>query len=305
MSDVSYSGGTENPEFPRGGTDTGRAVQEPENAVRFIKTLVVDGGKGVIQGPIALAGDSLRGLGMGTSLIFYGGAEGLGLVPAGTTERSFNYWRDQNYRPFSYEPGLGEAAGLFGELASPAGWVKAATLLYRGEAMLASTARTFGPQIERALDSIPGANLRYNLREDSGGAGSFSIPRTIVVTPEGVAITPEVIAVQGSSRLVGDFRGLHGARVEEIVSRVPQSWALKSQESGPGIRFLDESGLDRIRIHGPDANAPAGLNSASGWTLRVHVPGTKNSYYDNLGNVVGRKANEGHIPIFGNPKAGF
>jgi hypothetical protein len=77
-----------------------------------------------------------------------------------------------------------------------------------------------------------------------------------------------------------------------------------SQKDGMGIRFLDQTGAERLRLHGANPAAPAGSNSAAGWVARVHVPGTRNNYYDNLGNVVGRHANEGHIPIYGNPNAG-
>jgi hypothetical protein len=127
----------------------------------------------------------------------------------------------------------------------------------------------------------------------------------ILVTAKGVAITPETLAIQGTSKLVGVFTGLEGATIEEIISRVPINWKLASQEKGLGIRFIDELGVERVRLHGPSANTPAGSNSSLGWTLRIHVPGTKNSYYDSFGNVVGPKANDGHIPISGNPKAGF
>jgi hypothetical protein len=135
----------------------------------------------------------------------------------------------------------------------------------------------------------------------AGSAGG----RAIIVTERGVAITPEVLNLQGTSKLVGDFRGIQGATVEEIVSRVPSSWTVASQERGQGIRFFDEMGAERLRLHGPSASAPAGSNSAAGWTARIQVPGTTNRYYDNLGNIVGARANEGHIPIYGNPKIGF
>jgi hypothetical protein len=105
--------------------------------------------------------------------------------------------------------------------------------------------------------------------------------------------------------LVGDFRGLQGSNVDAIVSRIPDNWPSASQEKGFGIRFVDELGAEKLRLHGTGANAPVGSNSASGWTLRVHVSGTKNSYYDNFENLVGSKANAGHIPIFGNPKRAF
>jgi hypothetical protein len=127
----------------------------------------------------------------------------------------------------------------------------------------------------------------------------------IIATERGVAMTPELLSLQGTSKIVGNFRGIQGARVEEIISRVPGNWTLASQQKGMGIRFLDEAGIERLRLHGPSAGAPAGSNSAAGWTARIHVPGTKNSYYDSLGNIVGPKANEGHIPIYGNPNAGY
>ena len=117
-------------------------------------------------------------------------------------------------------------------------------------------------------------------------------------------MTPELLSLQGTSRIVGDFRGIGGAKVEEIISRVPDNWTLASQQKGMGIRFLDDTGVERLRLHGPSSGAPAGSNSAAGWTARIHVPGT-NSYYDSIGNVVGPKANEGHIPIYGNPNTGY
>jgi RHS repeat-associated protein len=129
----------------------------------------------------------------------------------------------------------------------------------------------------------------------------------IIVTKRGVAMTPELLSRQGTSKFVGNFRGIKGATIEDIVSRVPRNWTLAPQQSGMGIRFLDETGVERLRLHGPSSNPniPADSNSRMGWTARVHVPGTKSSYYDSLGNVVGKNANEGHIPIYGNPNAGL
>lgn len=69
-------------------------------------------------------------------------------------------------------------------------------------------------------------------------------------------------------------------------------------KNGNGIRFIDEAGIERIRIHGPDPKAPIGTNSNSGWILRMQ--GTNSSYLDNFRNIGGYKANETHIPIYGN-----
>ena len=74
-----------------------------------------------------------------------------------------------------------------------------------------------------------------------------------------------------------------------------------AQKNGNGIRFIDEAGIGRIRIHGPDPKAPIGTNSNSGWILRTQ---DKNkNYIDNFGNIGGRKENRTHIPIYGNLNA--
>ncbi len=123
----------------------------------------------------------------------------------------------------------------------------------------------------------------------------------IIVTPRGVAVPSELLARQGTSQLAGDFRGLAGKTVEEIFERVPSGWKLVPQDKGAGVKFLDELGIERIRMHGPSATAPSGSNAASGWTLRVMD--RAGNYYDDLGNVVKYKSNEGHIPIYGNRNA--
>lgn len=70
------------------------------------------------------------------------------------------------------------------------------------------------------------------------------------------------------------------------------------QDRGVGIKFLDALGKERIRIHAPSPRAPAGSNSASGWVLRIMD--RAGNYYDDAGRIVPYRANEGHIPIFGN-----
>jgi hypothetical protein len=112
-------------------------------------------------------------------------------------------------------------------------------------------------------------------------------------------VTPEILGLQGTSKLVSDFTGIEGSTVEDIISRVPSDWTMLPQKQGMGVRFVDKQGVERLRLHGSSKAAPAGSNSASGWTARVHAP--NNQYYDSLGNLVGPKDNAGHIPIFGNP----
>lgn len=123
----------------------------------------------------------------------------------------------------------------------------------------------------------------------------------IVVTSRGVAVTSKTLAKQGSSHLAGNFRGLAGTSVDNIISRVPRNWRMAPQDRGVGIKFLDEAGFERIRLHGPSSTAPAGSNSASGWTLRIMD--RAGNYYDNAGNVVPLRSDTGHIPIRGNLNA--
>jgi hypothetical protein len=123
--------------------------------------------------------------------------------------------------------------------------------------------------------------------------------RPIIVSTNGVALTPELLAQQGTSHLIGEFTGLRGAKVEEIFSRVPSNWKVLEQKDGLGFRFLDEAGFERLRLHGPSAKAPVGSNANSGWIIRI--VDRSGNYYDDAGQIVSKWANEGHIPIYGNP----
>lgn len=99
--------------------------------------------------------------------------------------------------------------------------------------------------------------------------------------------------------MVGEFTKLEEVTVDEIISRVPKGWKVLAQKNVNGIRFIDEAGIERIRIHGPDPKVPIGTNSNSGWILIIQ---DKNkNYLDNFGNICGYKANKKHIPIYENP----
>ncbi|WP_181000351.1 hemagglutinin repeat-containing protein, partial [Campylobacter concisus] len=148
-------------------------------------------------------------------------------------------------------------------------------------------------------------NIKHNGNSGNDGVGKNDTQKlnnndnTMIATSKGVVVSSNTLAKQGSSNLVGDFTKLEGATVDEIISRVPKDWKILAQKNGNGIRFIDEAGIERIRIHGPDPKAPIGTNSNSGWILRIQ---DKNkNYLDNFGNIGGYKANETHIPIYGNP----
>jgi hypothetical protein len=130
---------------------------------------------------------------------------------------------------------------------------------------------------------------------------STQTPSVIYVTPKGVGVSSDVLSLQETSPNVGDFTGLNGASVEEIISRVPSSWTNAPQRMGQGLVWFDDTGNEAIRIHGPGVNAPFGSNSASGWVLRIHAP--NGQYYVEFGNIVSRQSNDGHIPMLGDPNA--
>ena len=120
-----------------------------------------------------------------------------------------------------------------------------------------------------------------------------------IVTPQGLTISSRTLSRQGASHLAGNFQGLAGKSMAEIIERVPSTWKMVPQDRGVGIKFLDELGKERVRIHAPSPRAPAGSNSASGWVLRIMD--RAGNYYDDAGRIVPYRANEGHIPILGNP----
>ena len=74
------------------------------------------------------------------------------------------------------------------------------------------------------------------------------------------------LARQEASTKVGDFTGLTGASLEEIVSRVPKNWKAMLQNDGNGIKFVDKDGVDRVRIHAPEnkPNLPSTANTNNG-----------------------------------------
>ena len=145
----------------------------------------------------------------------------------------------------------------------------------------------------------------YYYNEEVSVPSTAGRPSVFYVNPAGEAISSGTLARQGTSHLAGNFQGLAGASVDDIVSRVPAGWTSAPQRAGNGLRFFDEAGFERLRLHGPSARAPVGSNSQSGWTLRImdRTTRTTGNYYDDAGRIVRPNANEGHIPIYGNPNA--
>ena len=88
----------------------------------------------------------------------------------------------------------------------------------------------------------------------------------MIATSKWVIVSSNTLAKQGSSKLVGDFTKLEGATVDEIISRVPKDWKMVPQKQGQGIRFIDEAGIERIRIHAPSTSQKldSSLNTKQG-----------------------------------------
>ena len=154
-------------------------------------------------------------------------------------------------------------------------------------------------QLNKAVNKVHGA--ADTARAASRTSNVATRPAGFIATPRGVVVSAKTLARQGRSHLAGNFQGLAGKSMGEIIERVPSTWTMVPQDRGMGIKFLDEAGFERIRMHAPSARAPVGSNSASGWTLRVMD--RAEDYYDNLGRLVPYTANEGHIPMLGNPTA--
>lgn len=145
----------------------------------------------------------------------------------------------------------------------------------------------------------------------------------------GVPSPADLLALKGSSSQVGNFEGLAGASIEDIVARIPSHAQLREMSAtGPGAniesgfeyRWTDNSGQEwRVRMHGPDRNPtiPDDSNSSQGWTLRVvrEDPATgityemgpngqwhnQNTLNTDSPTYNAAAANDVHIPILDNP----
>jgi len=150
------------------------------------------------------------------------------------------------------------------------------------------------------------------------------------VTPGGAALPDSLLETQGTSPTAGNFTGLEGKPVSEIVARVPRDWTWSAMASegtmnGGGVKFTSPDGLREIRIHGPTNNPNIIAQypndpGVKGWTVRVgeQNPGYVNPadstgtyadkwgfiYRDTFGNIVRLVSAAGHIPIQGNPFLG-
>ncbi|WP_243521877.1 polymorphic toxin type 30 domain-containing protein [Bacillus pseudomycoides] len=76
---------------------------------------------------------------------------------------------------------------------------------------------------------------------------------------------------------IGDFSNIQGATIDDILSRIPKDAPKRDLSPQPGkvtegfeYKWEAPDGSTmRVRVHGPDASAPAGSNAANGWIVRV------------------------------------
>ncbi|MBC1519024.1 hypothetical protein HB877_08765 [Listeria welshimeri] len=76
---------------------------------------------------------------------------------------------------------------------------------------------------------------------------------------------------------VGDFSNLQGTSIDDILSRIPKDANKRVLTPQPGkvtegfeYTWKASDGTKMtVRVHGPDASAPAGSNAANGWIVRV------------------------------------
>lgn len=129
----------------------------------------------------------------------------------------------------------------------------------------------------------------------------------------------EISAIQEISKKlgtgkVGDFSGLEGTTIEDILSRIPKNAIrreLRPIEGGAlegfEYKWVQDNQTWRVRVHGPDKGAPKGSNASNGWIVRVqkgkqymdsdgefHPPGVSNldsPFYNE------KVINDTHIPI--------
>jgi hypothetical protein len=119
----------------------------------------------------------------------------------------------------------------------------------------------------------------------------------------------------GTSSQVGNFTGLAGKSVNDVLARIPadakiNEWISISGGATDGMKFqwTDASGNTwRLEMHSPDPGAPTGSNASSGWVMRVkrgkyYMDANGNFYKETIQNPGSPNYNPAainatHIPI--------
>jgi RHS repeat-associated protein len=166
------------------------------------------------------------------------------------------------------------------------------------------------------LDDVGGSASRFRSREVPDADVDAPRPRADADAdaprprdePGGAPVVRDPYAdLLGTSDRVGDFTGIRNADVEDIVSRVPRGAEHRILRPEPGkvtegfeYKWRDADGNRmRLRVHGPDASAPAGSHSANGWVARLQRRG---EYMDDAGTFHHKNVHNERSPHF-NPDA--
>lgn len=188
-----------------------------------------------------------------------------------------------------------------------------------------------GAGAETSTPSEPASAPATARSTEPAPAPRAQLPELGEEEPAPASRTPEQIVLGetgwdtplGTSSRVGDFRGLAGKTVPEVLSRIPASAEVRvlrpvegGASAGREYKWNDGSSTYRVRIHDADPSAPAGSNAHDGWIVRVHRQGPGKFYLDDQGNPHHQNShNEAsphydpssaqatHIPLAGNPHA--
>jgi len=134
-----------------GGAPTGLTVSDSQGGNRFLGTVLPDLAKGIVQGPLGLLGDVGKGYLMLGDMAVNDG-------------RKIDQIDKFDLRPWKYEAGLGEAAGIAGEMLSP-------VAALRGLGLATDGLTTLGPTLEKAsYELLSRQGLVFNAVEESGVA---------------------------------------------------------------------------------------------------------------------------------------
>lgn len=100
-------------------------------------------------------------------------------------------------------------------------------------------------------------------------------PRALAAVPGSPSYSVEELREMIGGDRAGDFNGLAGLSIEEMIARVPPGAEIELIDNprfqGGGYNFTWYEGDTRmgLSMHGPDTEAPAGSRGADGWTARV------------------------------------
>ena len=88
----------------------------------------------------------------------------------------------------------------------------------------------------------------------------------------------------GNTSKIGDFSGLNGSNVDDILDRIPDDAVLREltpvnggATEGFEFKWVQDGQTYRVRVHNPDPSAPIGTNAYNNWVVRVQ---RGRRYYD-------------------------